>query len=500
MDYDFDVIVIGSGAGGGTVAYTLAKEEKKVLLLERGSADRQLNHDENQMMIDKIVFENRPICFNNKNIPPIIGRTLGGSTALYGAALLRPAIEDFQPGCFYSKYLEKDVWDWPIQYEHLKPYYDLAEKLYRVAGDDPYKMKNIQGPVNQYAYQAPELTDINKNIAHAISESGYTPFHLPLAIDFDQCEYCPDCPGFFCPNQSRKSSLEVAIEKAIKDYKMQVLVSSEATEIIMNENGKAIGVKVLDFDTSQVKNIYSKAIILSAGAIGSAVLLLRSKLKLNRRLLGKNFMFHAGGITVAIFAHETGGRDQFIKQLGFTDLYFGSAEFPHKLGMAQSVPVPGSQTFSDKIPISIPYKISEKIVRHLIPFMGTVEDLPLMTNRIELGKNNKICVYHRFHDYDLFRAKYYKKILKKIMMHSGAKWVIGATNKKHQGHIAHQTGTVRFGNDPEKSVLDSACRLHYHDNVFVVDGSFMPTSLGVGPALTIIANALRVAPLIKEVC
>jgi choline dehydrogenase-like flavoprotein len=215
--------------------------------------------------------------------------------------------------------------------------------------------------------------------------------------------------------------------------------------------------------------------------------------------LGRNFMYHAGAIVVCIFVHPTGGSERFIKQLGWTNDYFGTSDFPHKLGYVQMLPIPGPLSLKKESPIPLPLPLARFLYKRGVIFTGCVEDLPQAENRIELKANGRIWLHHRFHEYDIFRSKYYLRRLKNLLRKCGASVVIGATSERDDIHTAHQVGTCRFGNDSKTSVLNPMCRLHEIDNVFVVDGSFMPTSLGVGPALTIIANALRVSDyIIKE--
>jgi len=216
--------------------------------------------------------------------------------------------------------------------------------------------------------------------------------------------------------------------------------------------------------------------------------------------LGRNFMYHAGAIVVCLFAHPTGGSERFIKQLGWTDDYFGTADFPHKLGYVQMIPIPGPLAFKKKSPVPLPLPLARFLYERTVAFTGSVEDLPQAENRVKMHPDGRISLSHRFHEYDIFRSKYYLRRLKKLLRQCGASIVVGATSERDDIHTAHQVGTSRFGNDPKTSVLNPMCRLHEIDNVYVVDGSFMPTSLGVGPALTIMANALRVSEhIIKEV-
>ena len=129
---------------------------------------------------------------------------------------------------------------------------------------------------------------------------------------------------------------------------------------------------------------------------------------------------------------------------------------------------------------------------------GIVEDLPQEENRIELGKDGKIHLFHKFHPYDVYRSRYYKRKLKQVFRLAGTVLSLGAMGDKDDIHTSHQVGTTRFGTDPNTSVLNKDCCLHDHQNVFVVDGGFMPNALGVSPALTIMANALRVADTILQ--
>lgn len=501
MTYDFDAIIIGSGAGGGTVAFALAGAGKRVLLVERGSrfSDSTAFQDERRMLIEKEAFDDRNIEVNGRHTRLHISGILGGGTSLYGGVLMRPSRYDFHPGKYYGEWLPRHLWDWPITYDDLAPYYDKAEQLFQVSGA-PTQIPNVETPNNGYPRDVPALAPINQHLEKAIQTAGFTPFHLPFGIDFNRCLRCPSCPGFYCPNDARASTTVRLIDKLLENGNLQLKTLTEADRLITNPQGKVTGVELRDRQTGNIEQLTAKVYILSAGAIGSPVILLKSGLTGRSDQVGRNYMFHCGALAAGFFVGETGGADTLIKQLGFTDLYLGSSEFPHKLGLAQTVPVPGPLSIQAELPFPLPTAIARFLLKRMLVITGLVEDIPQSENRVELGQNGEIRLTHRFHPYDVYRSKYYMRQLRTVFRQAGAVFTYGVTGDKDEVHTSHQAGTTRFGTDPQTSVLDPDCRLHDHDNVFVVDGGFMPNSLGVSPALTIMANALRVSEVIKESC
>lgn len=495
MPNDYDVIVIGSGAGGGTAAWSLAARGNRVLLIERGRrfAEEGNFQDEKRMLVEMAAFDDRTFRVNGRDARLYIGGVLGGGTALYGAALLRPSREDFHPGKFYGAMLPDGPRDWPITYDDLEPYYDRAERLLGVAGDSEADMPHLCKPSAGYPFPVPEPEPINRKLRGGITRAGYRPFHLPLGIDFDRCLRCPTCPGFFCPNGARASTFSRLLDDAAGRHPLTIRTETEAERLLLGPGGTARGLRVRLRRSGTVEELTADVYVLSAGAIGSPALLMKSGYVDRSNLLGRNYMYHCGALVAGVFREPTGGAERFIKQIGFTDLYFGTGEFPHKLGYVQTLPVPGPLTVRGNAPVPIPLPVAARLNRHMLVISGAVEDLPQPDNRITLGRDGRIELRHRFHAYDIERSRWYLGRLKEVMRHTGALFSFSATGEKDDLHTAHQVGTARFGIDPASSVLDPDCRLRGYDNVFVADGSFMPTSLGVGPALTITANALRVA-------
>lgn len=495
MPNDYDAIVIGSGAGGGTVAWSLAAQGKRVLLVERGKrfAETQAFQDESRMLVEMAAFDDRTFRVNERDARLYIGGVLGGGTALYGAALLRPSREDFHPGKVYGNTLQQELWDWPITYDELEPYYDRAEALLGVAGDSAATVPHVCTPAAGYPFPVPDLEPINRTLKRGMERAGYHPFHLPLGIDFSRCLRCPTCPGFICPNGARASTISRLLDVAVQQYGLQIRTRVEAERLLLDPHGKARGLRVRTRPSGTVEELTADTYVLSAGAIGSPAVLIKSGYNDRSGQLGRNYMYHCGALVAGIFRQPTGGAAQFIKQLGFTDLYFGTKEFPHKLGYVQTLPVPGPLSVRQNAPVPVPLALAGQLAKRMVIISGAVEDLPQPNNRVTLDQSGTIRLTHRFHPYDIQRSRWYLARLKEVMRHTGALFSFGATGEKDDLHTAHQVGTLRFGTDPATSVLDPNCRLHGYENVFVVDGSFMPTSLGVGPALTITANALRVA-------
>jgi choline dehydrogenase-like flavoprotein len=409
-----------------------------------------------------------------------MGSVLGGSTALYGAALLRPSPDDFHPGKHYGQRLPRTTWDWPITYEEIQPYYTEAETLYGVSdpGDGDSGIP---------------LQPINRLLIAANQARGLRPFRLPLAIDFRRCLQCAVCPGYICINGARHSAVGL-LQRAVADrLPVQVKTHIQVEHFTCDGRGQIDGVGALERGTGKLVTYRAQRYVLAAGAISSPALLLRSRLA--GPFVGRYYMQHLCPIALGIFRQRTGADETFVKQLGFADFYFGSKQYRHKLGLIQSLPVPGPLMMAKAGARRLPRPILELLRKHMLPLTGIVEDLPRPTNRIALGRHGEVVLRHAFDPYDLDRGRQQGLLMGRILKNAGALGCIRRSFPSAE-HVAHQCGTLRFGNSPAHAVLDRNCRMFGQPNLFVVDGSFMPTSLGVGPALTIMANALRVAKVV----
>jgi choline dehydrogenase-like flavoprotein len=261
--------------------------------------------------------------------------------------------------------------------------------------------------------------------------------------------------------------------------------------------GQVAGVHLRDRSTGQRSVYRARRYALAAGAIGSPALLLRSAMA--GPLVGRHYMLHLSPVVIGVFRRPTGAEATYVKQVGFADYYFGTGCYAHKMGVIQSLPVPGPLMLAKATSGRLPRPVLQILRERMLPLVGIVEDLPDPANRVALGGDGGTVLRHRYGPYDLERGRRLAALIARILKNAGALFCLGKSFPSEE-HVAHQCGTLRFGKDPAHAVLDSDCRVFGRPNLFAVDGGFFPTSLGVGPALTIMANALRVANVvIREV-
>ncbi|AGA28334.1 FAD-dependent oxidoreductase [Singulisphaera acidiphila] len=491
MLFDFDVIVVGGGAGGATFAYACARAGKSVLVLERG--DRQTagdpSFDEKAVLIDKGPYDDRVIKLNGRPKRLYMGGSLGGGTSVYGGALIRPSEQDFQPGRYYGKRIPRAIWDWPISYGDMEPYYTEAERLYGVTGCGEDDFGPLRKPARGFVGEPLPLHSLNQRLIATSRQHGLHPFRLPMAIDSSKCLRCALCAGFVCPTGARGSAAQLLDSAQDQGLALEVQTRVEVERLARERGTGATMITVLDRTTGQRRQYRARRYALAAGAFGSPLLLLRSGM--THPLIGRNYMLHLCAIVAGVYPRATSGDLSFIKQVGFSDYYFGTKEYPHKMGLIQSLAVPGPLMVARASPF-LPAAVRLFVRQRMLPLAGIIEDLPNPANCVTLGPDGSGKITHRYGRYDLARRKRMTRYIARILRKSGAVYCIAPRYSSHE-HVAHQCGTLRFGTDPTHAVLDPDCRMFANPDIFAVDGSFLPTSLGVGPGLTIMANALRVA-------
>lgn len=513
MDNAYDLIIIGSGAGGGTLAWRLAPSGKRILILERGG---WLKREPENWNCEEVFIQNRyvsPDIWHDKHGKPFqpgVHYYVGGATKMYGAALYRLRERDFgelthQDGVSPA---------WPISYDELEPYYAKAEQMYQVhgaRGEDPTE------PPASTPYPHPPVSHEPRiaKLAEDLARAGYRPFHSPCGImldesrpPFSRCIRCIDCDGFPCLVHAKSDAEVLAVRPAIEHPNVTLLTNAQALKLKTNPAGTAVTGVVVERDGQQ--ETYEAGIVaVSCGAANSAKLLLTSVNDKHPRGLanrsdqvGRNYMFHNSQAVLALSKEPN--PTQYQKTLGLTDFYFGMDGYEFPMGSIQMIGKSQAPMFRGEKPIETalaPQWSLEMVARHAVDFWLTTEDLPRSENRITVNGEGAITLNYTRNN-QASQQKLYDKLksmLNGLDMHDHLiPRNLYMKNEIEVGGVAHQAGTCRFGRDPQSSVLDENCKAHDLDNLYVVDTSFFPSIGAVNPALTAMANALRVGDHLLE--
>lgn len=504
----YDIIIIGTGAGGGTLAYKLAPTGKKILLLERGDyiPREKENWDTEEVFLKGRYKAKEPWTdINGKEFHPGIHYCVGGNTKVYGAALLRMREQDFGE----VKHHGGTSPAWPISYQDLKPYYLEAEELYSVhgqRGSDPTEPPEANPYPKPPLVHEPRIQELHDDIA----KLGLRPFPLPMGVRTGQTTaespYVLDrFDGFPDAAEMKADAHVVGIREALKHP--NVTLQTNCLVELLETNASGNEVKKVHATCNGEKVEYSAGlVVVSGGAINSAALLLRSAndkhpngLANNSDVVGRHYMAHNNSAMLAISIKPN--PTKFGKTLAVNDFYFGDEEFKYPMGHIQMLGKSDPVMFREDAPGFAPGFTLEYMADHALDFWMTSEDLPDPDNRVTLTPTGGICLHYR--ENNLEGHKRLQKKLKWILEHAGCEQHL-LPNHLYLGKkiplagTAHQCGTVRFGHDPKTSALDSWCRSHEVENLFVVDGSFFPSSSAVNPGLTIMAMALRIGEYIGK--
>ncbi len=508
----YDILIIGTGAGGGTLASKLAPTGKKILVLERGEYLPREKDNWNSAVVNlqgkyqtKEVWKDR----EGKALHPHTNYCVGGNTKFYGAALFRLRREDFGELRHHGGISPA----WPLSYEDLEPYYGVAETQYHVhglRGEDP-----TEPPASApYPYDPVSHEPRLQQLAEDFARAGAHPFHTPLGVMLDEknrqkspCIRCNTCDGFPCLVHAKADSDVLGIEAALRHPGVTLLTGAYVERLETSASGREI-TKVIVHHQGETSEFSADIVVASCGAINSAALLLRSVndqhpngLANGSDVVGRYYMGHTNSILLAI--SKCPNPTVFQKTLSINDYYFGSDDFPFPMGHISFVGKLDRDALRGGAPAIAPGFTLDIMAQHSLDFWLTSEDLPDPDNRVTLDSDGKIVLSYTPNNEEGHRRLHGK--LKDLMKQQSACGIHG--HECHQGlfgrnlfvgdriplaGVAHQNGTIRFGHDPETSALDVNCKAHEVDNLYVVDGSFFPSSAAVNPALTIMANALRV--------
>jgi choline dehydrogenase-like flavoprotein len=501
----YDIVIIGTGAGGGTLAYHLANHtDKKILILERGDyLPREKDNWSSEAVFAHSKYKAHEI-WKDKNgdeFHPGIHYYVGGNTKVYGSALLRFRERDFE------ELVHKDGVSpaWPISYHDMAGYYLKAEELYHVHGErgcdptEPPESHPYKYPPVKHEPRIQKLYDDMKDI-------GLTPFHLPLGLKLNEqhmykspCIKCNTCDGFPCLVKAKADAQVIAIDPIMDKENVTLITNAYVEKLTTDASGKSV--EEIHVKRHGETEIYKgDIVVVSCGAINSSALLLRSAndkhpngLANGSGVVGRHYMCHNNSAMVALSLEPNDTK--FQKTLALNDFYFGSDDYDFPLGHIQMLGKSDAQMFKDDAPKFTPTKILDEMAEHALDFWLTTEDLPDPNNRVIVNKDGSISLHYT--ENNLESHKRLTQKLKSILKHIGCEdklipcaFYLG--KKIPIAGTAHQCGTIRFGTNPESSALDVNCKAHELDNLYVVDGSFFVSSTSVNPGLTIMANALRI--------
>jgi choline dehydrogenase-like flavoprotein len=501
----YDVIIIGTGAGGGTLAWKLAPSGKRILLLERGGwlpRERE-NWDTRSVFIEgRYKAQETWLDRQGKPFHPGTHYNVGGNTKVYGAALLRFRERDFEEVRHYAGLSPA----WPISYADLAPYYTEAEYLYHVHGergidptDPPFDRPYPHPPISH----EPRIQELHDDLQRL----GFHPFPLPMGVRLDErspersaCIRCPSCDGFPCLVNAKSDAQVTCVQPALARSNVTLLTHALVKSLLTSPSGRDVTGVVVARE-GEVETYRGDVVVVSCGAVNSAALLLRSRNDAHPQglanasgVVGRHYMCHNNSAVLALSRHPNLTR--FQKTLGLNDFYFGADDSDLPLGHIAMLGKSDELLLKADAPPLAPGWLLDKMARHSLDFWLTSEDLPDPENRVTLGPKGEIVLSYTPNNEEAHKRllRKLKNLLNEIRCEDHT-WFSGNVylgKKIPLAGVAHQCGTVRMGKDPRTSALDVNCRAHGVENLYVVDSSFFVSSTAVNPALTIMANALRV--------
>lgn len=491
-----DVAIIGSGMGGSTFAYSLRDSNLKVLVVERGDHLRKEpeNWDANAVFAQRR-YHNAEQWIDGhtgRSFSPGVFYYVGGNTKFFGAMLPRLRECDFGT----IAHAEGISPAWPFPYSVMEPWYVKAEFLYRAHGAadaDPTEPPRS----HPYPYPAIQHDPALIPLVDSLRRAGLHPFSMPAAVDYGRglpCILCSTCDGYPCQVDAKRDAEISALRPALTTGNISLLTRTRIDTLETTADGRIVTAAIAERDGTPVR-IEAKRFVLACGAVNTAALLLKSA---NRQhpnglgnssdQLGRNYMVHNSTFMLAIDPRRR-NTVSFQKTLGINDWYGASQAAPYPLGNVQMLGKIRAPMVAGMHPW-LPTALCRYITDHSVDLYLTSEDLPDPQNRVVYRPDSRsIVVYWRPNNLSAHRRLV--RNATRALRAAGYPFVV--TDRMGIGTNSHQCGTAVMGSDPAKSVLTPECRLHDIDNVWVVDSSSFPSSAAVNPALTIAANAMRVA-------
>jgi choline dehydrogenase-like flavoprotein len=507
MPTHYDLIVIGTGAGGSTLVHRLAPSGKRILVIERGDfIPREADNWDPHAVVTQGKYAATETWGDGEGgeLRPFTHYCVGGNTKVYGAALLRLREDDFG----IVRHAGGVSPAWPITYADLEPYYTAAEELYTVHGRrgvdplDPPAAAPYPFPALPHEPRIRELYD-------DLERLGYRPYPLPLGVRPHAARgeapvHLSRFDGYPDPTETKADAHVVALRPALEHRSVELRTRTLVRRLLSSASGREIVGVEIDTDGER-EVVRGDLVVVACGAINSAALLLRSASPRHPNGLanasdqvGRNYMAHHNGMLVAY--GEAPNDARFQKTFGVGDFYRASARCDHPLGSVQLMGRVDLDTLGAMVREQLPGVRPEDVARHGLDVFLTAEDLPHPDNRVGIDSAGRVTLRYRptnLPAYDGLRRST-EAMLTEADTARGRRRPTFLHLRLGPSSVSHQCGTLRMGLLARDSVVDPLGRAHDLDNLYVADGSVFPASGAVNPSLTIMAHALRVADHIAE--
>ncbi len=512
MTQQYDIIIIGTGAGGGTMARALAPTGKRILILEKGGfvPRERANFDPHSNWVEKRYTPDVTWYHKDKPFRPSHPHDyVGGNTKFYGAALFRLRERDFEEVEHYDGLSPA----WPISYGDLEPYYALGEKWYYVhgqAGSDPTEPTRSAPYPYQPLQHEPRIQQLNDDLA----AQGLNPFPLPMGMRMEHdgeegssssLDLWPQFDGYPDPYEIRADSHLVGVRPALQHDNVTLKTHSPVERLEVDESGRKVKKVIVKTEAGETVEYEADLVVVAAGALGSALLFLRSQqdkhpngLANSTGLVGRNFMGHNNATLIAI--SKTPNDATFEKTLALADYYWGDEAFKYPMGLIQMLGKFNEDLMKLESPTPLEGMTHAEMASHSLEFWLQSEDLPRLENGISYNTQGQVVFDYTANNVEAATQlrKRLTDFLDCINCHPGTHNVDFYMGGMVGIPLGHTMGTMTMGKNASQSVLDPYCKAHELDNVFVTDGSFFVSAGAVNPTLTIIAQTLRVAEYIKS--
>jgi choline dehydrogenase-like flavoprotein len=503
MSEHFDVIIIGTGAGGGTLLHRLAPSGKKILVLERGPFLPR--EKDNWSFSGSAKYFSSEVMFDGagREIRPGFSYHVGGNTKVYGAALFRLREKDFEA------YRHRDGIspEWPLKYRDWEDYYSQAEQLYHVhgkAGEDPTEPWRAGEFPHPPISHEPRIAEVFASL----KARGLKPYPAPMGVRLNEatrhlstCIRCDTCDGYPCLLGAKSDAEVCGVRPVMPKPNVTLVTEAKVLRLQTSASGREVTGVITDV-RGELTTFSGDVVVVSCGAVNSAALLLRSANEKHLRglgnnsscLLGRNLMKHVLGSLIAVSTLKPNS-SRFQKTMAVNDFYWGEPGYEFPMGNIQLMGKTVMEGILGQEKIFAPLTL-EEVARCSVDWWLTTEDLPNPENQVR-ADGDRITVDYTENNSEPFARlnARWKQILAEVdsAAANGTPVKTGYfSTKMGPENLGHQVGTCKFGENSKTSVLDLNCRTHDVDNLYVVDGSFFVSSGAVNPTLTIIANALRV--------